>query len=152
MIHKPRVYLDTTVPSAVLDARSIDRQEETAEFWGLCRTKYEPCISQVVIDEILRTKQAKRRHELESLVADLPVLTISLASLELARNYVERGIFPERYMDDARHLAIAVSHGIPIIASWNFRHLVKLKTQHLVSAINVELGLGNIEIVTPAQL
>ena len=41
----PRVYLDTTVPSAYLDPRSADRRRLTANFWNIRLTEFEPIIS-----------------------------------------------------------------------------------------------------------
>jgi hypothetical protein len=36
--------------------------------------------------------------------------------------------------------------------SWNFEHIVKLKTKREINAINVLLGYNQIEIIEPAML
>ena len=144
-----RVY--PTVPSALLDDRSAERQAETSEFWQRAPSEYELCISALVLDEISRARQP-RRDRLEDLVSGHFLLPVTHGAVRLAQTYVQRDIIPARYADDALHLAIATVHAVPILASWNFRHLVKLKTQHLVTQTNAELGFLNIDIVTPAQL
>ena len=49
-------------------------------------------------------------------------------------------------------MAIAVVHQIPLLASWNFTHLVNIKTRRLVNLVNALLGHGQIEIVSPPEL
>ena len=52
---------------------------------------------------------------------------------ELAKNYIKEEIFPEKYYDVALHVAIATVNRIDYLLSWNFNHLVKVKTRKLVS-------------------
>ena len=41
---------------------------------------------------------------------------------------------------------------VPYLASWNFRHLVRVRTRREVSLINVMHGYEPIEIVAPPEL
>ena len=70
----------------------------------------------------------------------------------LAQEYVRRGVFPEIYIDDANHVAIAVTNGIGYFCSWNFTHLVKVNTRREVNAISVLKGYGPLEIFAPPEL
>lgn len=70
----------------------------------------------------------------------------------LAQEYIQRGIFPEKYVSDANHVAIAVVEGIGYLCSWNFRHLVKVKTRREVNLVNTLKGYGLIEIIAPPEL
>ena len=38
-----------------------------------------------------------------------------------------RGTIPDSFSDDALHVAIAVTQQVGLLASWNFKHLVKLQ-------------------------
>lgn len=38
------------------------------------------------------------------------------------------------------------------LLSWNFKHLVRLKTRDIVRMVNTLKGLKNLEIITPAEL
>ncbi|ABP68135.1 hypothetical protein Csac_2562 [Caldicellulosiruptor saccharolyticus DSM 8903] len=48
--------------------------------------------------------------------------------VELAEKYIAEGIIPARFSDDAIHIAAASVKECDILVSWNFRHVVKLKT------------------------
>ena len=71
---------------------------------------------------------------------------------DLANAYVERGVFPEKYIDDALHVAVASFYDISYVVSWNFEHLVKVKTRKSVNLVNILEGYREIEIVSPQEL
>ena len=64
----------------------------------------------------------------------------------LAQEYVRRGVFPEKYIDDANHVAIAVTNGIEYFCSWNFTHLVKVNTRREVN-LNAKIMLMNFGVL-----
>jgi hypothetical protein len=70
----------------------------------------------------------------------------------LADRYVEAHLIPDRYRNDAVHLAIAVVHDYDAVVSWNFEHMVKLKTRLGVNGLNKMLGYREIEIVSPEEV
>lgn len=147
-----RLYLDTTVPSAYLDARAPDRQRLTEEFWGDRLPSYEALISVLVIAEIHDTPDVDKRRRLEALVQSFDVLPSTLEAENLADEYVDRGVIRQKFRDDALHVAIAVTHQISLLTSWNFKHLVKLQVRRQINLINAILGYGQIEIVSPPEL
>jgi len=147
-----RLYLDTTVPSAYIDARAPDRQRLTKEFWLDRLTSYEPLVSALVIAEIRDTPDEDRRRRLEALVQSFDVLPITSEAEHLADEYVDRGVMRAKFRDDALHVALAVTHQIPLLASWNFKHLVKLQVRRQINLINAMLGYGQVEIVSPPEL
>lgn len=61
-------------------------------------------------------------------------------------------IFPAKYRDDALHLAIASVSGMDYLLSWNFEHLVKVKTKDMAKRVNTSKGYKNIEIISPLEL
>ncbi|MXY83895.1 MAG: type II toxin-antitoxin system VapC family toxin [Gemmatimonadetes bacterium] len=147
-----RVYLDTTVPSAYYDDRAPDRQRLTQEFWqGRC-LEMDAVISTITLLEIRNTPNEDKRQKMENLVQNLTVLNFSNEADNLAQEYVRRGIFPGKFASDANHVAIAVVHGIGYLASWNFRHLVRVNTRREVSLVNALEGYNPIEIVAPPEL
>jgi hypothetical protein len=70
----------------------------------------------------------------------------------LAREYVRRGIIPAKHIEDALHIAVASVNSIDVLVSWNFAHIVKLKTKREVNVVNVFLGYSQIELVEPSML
>ena len=109
-------------------------------------------ISALVLAEIRDTPDADRRRRLESLVESISSLPVTLEAEGLADEYVVRGAFRDRVRDDALHVAIAVTQQTGLLASWNFRHLVKLQVRREINLINAILGYGPIEIVSPPEL
>lgn len=54
--------------------------------------------------------------------------------------------------DDALHVAIATVNDIRYLLSWNFKHLVKVKTRRMVSLLNTNYEYSTIEIIAPPEL
>ena len=94
----------------------------------------------------------QNRDKMFSAIKDFIVLKISEDAEELAHIYVKQGIFPEKYFDDALHVALASVNQIGIILSWNFTHLVKLKTRRMVSIVNLTENRMPVEIASPPEL
>ncbi len=85
-------------------------------------------------------------------VSEFTVLPISNPAKELAGRYVDQGIFPEKYFDDALHVAIASINRAGILLSWNFSHLVKVKTRRMVALVNAMENHIPVEIIAPPEL
>ena len=147
---KTKIYLDTSVISALFDERTPERVAMTTDFW-LKLDDYEVFISELVLEELERTNELVRDKML-SAIKDFIVLKISKDVEELAQIYVKQGIFPEKYFDDALHVALTSVNQIGVLLSWNFTHLVKLKTRRMVSIVNLAENIMPVEIVSPPEL
>jgi hypothetical protein len=71
---------------------------------------------------------------------------------ELARAYVQAGVLTTKYIDDARHVAIATTHGIGLIVSWNFKHLANYQRESGFNRINLVYGYPSVRIISPPEL
>ena len=147
---KTKVYLDTSVISALFDERTPERLAMTSNFWSKLED-YEVFISELVLEELERTNE-QVRDKMFSVIKDFIVLKTSKEVEELAQIYVKQGIFPEKYFDDALHVALTSVNQIGILLSWNFTHLVKLKTRRMVSIVNLAENIMPVEIVSPPEL
>ena len=147
---KHKIYLDTSVISALFDERTLERLSMTSEFWSKLND-YEVFVSELVLEELSRTNEQVRDRMLFS-IKDFTVLNVSKQAEELAQIYLKQGIFPEKYFDDALHVALASVNQIGILASWNFTHLVKLKTRRMVSVVNLAENIMPVEIISPPEL
>ena len=148
---KLRIYLDTSVFSAYGDERTPERMLETREFWSRV-SDFEGSTSTLVRAEIERTPDVRRRAKMLELVGLTACMEIGDEMHELARKYVERGIFGPAMYSDALHVAIAVLTRQDILVSWNFKHLVNRRKRAQVNEVNVLLGLPTIEILAPSEL
>jgi len=148
---KLELYLDTSVISAYVDDRDPVRQETTRRFW-LELPHYAAHICPIVLDEIANTPDTARRDEMLALARSLIVLPWQEEMERLAEAYVAQGAFTPLLIQDARHVAAAVVGGIPILLSWNFRHLVNRTRRIRVNLVNSERGYEQIEIIAPPEL
>lgn len=147
-----KLYLDTSVPNGYFDAKNLNRQQITRQFW-LKLNKYQVFISDIVIDEIKATRNKGRRQDLLKLVKSFDCLSTKTDEIKtLAKEYVIRGVIPVQHIEDAAHIAVATVNSLDVLISWNFEHIVKLKTKREVNVINVLLGYDEIEIIEPAML
>jgi predicted nucleic acid-binding protein len=151
MPRRYRLYLDTSVPNAYFDEKNPYRQEITRQFWSQLK-EYDVLISDLVIREIKATGNEKLRKKLIEHVKDFELLsTESSEIMLLAERYVSEGIIPTKHIEDAVHIAVATVNLLDILVSWNFEHIVKLKTKREVNAVNVLLGYNQIEIIEPGM-
>lgn len=149
---KESLYLDTSVLSAYYDARVKERQESTIKFWKDVLPNYKVYVSEITVKELDNTKDEMLKKKLRDLIKDFNILKVNKNIRDLAEVYVDKGIFPEKYIDDALHVAIASYYEISYLISWNFEHLVKVRTRRSVKLVNSLEGLREIEIISPQEL
>lgn len=148
---KLRIYLDTSVFSAYYDDRIPERQRETQEFWkGLAQ--FEIATSELAKEELSQAPEAGQRLKFQKLLEPFALLPITPEMQELARVYVDGGVFTAVMFNDALHVAAAVLSRQDVLVSWNFRHLVNRRRRAMVNEINILKTLPTIEICAPAEV
>ena len=148
---KLKIYIDTSVISHLQADDVPEKMAKTLEFWKcLINGEYESYISELVVAEFSNCPEPKK-SQLESILMQAPLVELEVDDevTTLADRYMEEGIFPRRYRDDAIHVALASVFGCNVVVSWNFKHMVKIKTILGVNGINKIMGYSYIEIVTP---
>ncbi len=151
---RPRYYLDTSVLNFAFEADAVVYRDASLDLLEEIRSgSIEAYVSDVVIREVSRAP-AVRRAQLRQLINQLKpeILELTDSAQELAEKYIAEGIIPRRYVDDARHVAVAVVNGLDCVISWNFRHLVRPATRRRVNAVNRLLGYGEIDIASPEEV
>ena len=146
-----KVYLDTSVVSALFDEKNPERKSLTEAFFEEIR-EYEVYISELTIAEIERTPDSELRDRMEQTVSRLQVLPLPDDVELLAEEYIRYGAVPESYLEDAYHIAIAARNDVDFLLSWNFKHIVRRKTRDIVKMVNTLNRIRQIEILTPAEL
>lgn len=79
---------------------------------------------------------------------EFELATEDLESRTLFSEYMAARIVPAQYQNDLRHVAVATVARVDALVSWNFRHLVNLRTRRAVHAVNVRLGYPLRDCVT----
>ena len=148
-----RYYVETSVWNFMLHEDRLEHYTATMRFFEAAPSGGALYISEVVIDEI-EAAAPDRRVALERLIAQhVPkVLDVTGDVQVLADRYLREGLIPLKYRNDALHLAVAVVHELDVIVSWNFEHMVKLKTRQGVNGISRLLGYKEVEIVSPEEV
>ena len=147
-----RIYLDTSVPSTYFDARTPDRQMATQKFWSKALNKEELFISDMVLLEVAQTPSLEKRERMLLLLRDVPKLAQGPEVFELAEELVQANLVPDTKVEDAVHLAIAALHRVDVLVSWNFRHMVNLKTKKNLPLVLAKNGFfHHYEIISPYE-
>jgi len=149
---KESLYLDTSVPSAYYDEKAKERMEATIKFWKEVLPHYKAYVSEITVKELEDTKDEDLRRKFRKLIKDFKTLKEKKVIKDLARTYIEKEIFSEKYIDDALHVAMASYYEVSYLVSWNYEHIVKVKTRKLVNLVNRLEGFKEIEIVSSLEL
>ena len=146
-------YVDTSVWNFLLEEDRPEEQAMTEQFFQQVATLGQMAISDIVLQEIERAAAARREALFQLLARYAPEqFRLTDEAKELANRYVQAELIPARYLPDALHLAIAVVENCDVVVSWNFEHMVKLKTRLGVNGLNKMLGYREIEIVSPQEV
>lgn len=154
-----KVYIDTNVYAYAAGAGEATPQQrrDSRQLLRLARRRRIAAVtSPVTAEEIEEAPDRKLRRRAQRWLVNsrtdiLPAeWTISVEAL--AGVYRSRGAVPPAKVDDARHLAWAATCGAIVLASWNRKHLVRLKTRFLVGIIHSERRLAPIAIEFPTEV
>jgi hypothetical protein len=70
----------------------------------------------------------------------------------LAGIYLDKKIIPVKYIEDAQHIASATVNCLDFVVSYNFGHIVKLKTMIGTGFTNLREGYRQVGISTPEEV
>lgn len=134
--------------------RCAGKMEDTLSLWkDFVKGKYDIYLSQVTIEEIERCAEPKRSVLYDYLSdIDYNKLEINEEILELAQKIIDMGILRPKSFDDCQHIAAAVIGSCDCIISWNFKHIVNIKTIRGIRAITSLEGYKGIDIISPSVL
>lgn len=110
---KLKIYLDTSVYSALYDSRDLVRQKQTKEFWNNIDS-FELYYSDINLVEINGVADQKLRKKLEILLKNGNKINISSEVRQLSRLYIKEDLMPEKYESDAMHIAFTSVYFIDI--------------------------------------
>ena len=73
-------------------------------------------------------------------------------TVELAERLIDFGILKKKSFDDCQHIVAAILAVCDIITSWNFKHIVNVKTVRGVKTITTLEGYKDLLIYPPSVL
>ena len=152
---KPRIYVETSVISYLTARPSRDpvkasRQLQAKALWN-AQQRFSLMVSPAVIDEALRGSPTAAALRQRALVG-LPVLALTQEASYLAQLLLDRKALPSTALADAVHIAIATTHKIKVVASFNFKHLAGVFARAKIENTLRQLGYEPPMIATPEEI
>ena len=149
-----RIYLETTVFNFKFADDSPDKKEDTNKLFDeIGQGKYIPYTSDYVLQELLKAEEPKKTKMVDLIQQyNIAFLDANENAEILADKYVAENIIPQKYKTDGIHIAMATIHDLDIIVSYNFHHIVKLKTIIGTESINLREGYKKIGIYSPTEV
>lgn len=152
---KPRVYIETTIPSFYCEIRTEPamqaRRDWTSEWWESHKGDYELFSSIAVLEE-LHSGDHPRKDETLSLLDNVPLLHIPEVISDIIDAYLENYLMPRDAKGDALHLALASYHQCHYLLTWNCSHLANANKFEHIRHINNLLGIYVPILTTPMEL
>jgi predicted nucleic acid-binding protein len=147
-----KLYIETSVINFLFAEDSLEKMKITKEFFNNI-AKYQIYISDIVLLEIEQAPEQKRKKLMKIITKyKMKALESNEEAEKLADKYVSEGIVPNKYYNDALHIAIATKYKMDAIVSWNLTHIVKLNTKFKVREINEKLKEKDVIICTPEEI
>lgn len=153
-MEKLKVYLDTSVISHLMQEDVPEKMADTLKLWDMFKDgKYDVYLSTVTLEEVSVCPEPKRSLMYDYLEQiDYTPIEITDDMSDIAQQIIDMGILTKKSYDDCQHIAAAVIYGCDCIISWNFKHIVNIKTIRGVRAITNLKGYKPIEILNPSVL
>lgn len=149
-----KVYLDTSVVSYLYQEDAPEKMQDTLSLWKLFKQGvYEVYVSDIVFKEIDRCSEEKLNILLDYLgQIEYHEVETNSDTIELAGRFIDLGILKKKSFDDCQHIAAAILAGCDVIISWNFKHIVNVKTVKGVKVITTLEGYKDLLIYPPSVL
>ncbi|MCM1188153.1 MAG: PIN domain-containing protein [bacterium] len=153
-MEKLKVYLDTSVVSYLYQEDAPEKMQDTLVLWELFKKGiYEVYVSDIVFREIDRCNEEKLNILLDYLnQIEYNEVETDSSTIRLAEKFIDFGILKEKSFDDCQHIAAAIIAGCDVIISWNFKHIVNVKTVKGVKVITTLEGYKDLLIYPPSVL
>jgi len=153
---KPRVYIETTIPSYLTtrssnDIRAVANRNATIEWWEKRRLEFELYVSEFVIAELSQghPEAAARRM---AAIEGIPELDVTEEVRKLGKALITEGPIPEKATLDAYHIAVATVNGMDYLLTWNCTHIANAVMRPKIEDFCRAQGYEPPVICTPQEL
>lgn len=150
----PKIYLETTVFNFYFADDAPEKKMDTLKLFEEIKAgKYVPYTSDAVLDELGKATKEKFDQMVE-LISQYSMITLPIKedAKKLAAMYMNECVIPEKYPTDALHIAVATVNDLDYVVSYNFKHIVKLKTITMTESINLRENYKRIGIYSPTEV
>lgn len=151
---KHKLYLDTSIISYLYQNDVPEKEKMTNLFWKNVKSDlYEIYLSEITLRELNECSEPKKSLMKKALAEiKFNLIEINDEMKNLVSSILNLKILTEKSKDDCFHISAAMVSNCDYLLSWNFKHLVNIKTINGVRAIASLNGYSSIDIITPEFL
>lgn len=152
----PTVYVETTVIGYLTSRNSRDlivagHQQVTRDWWTEAAMRFELLVSDLVIREC-SAGDPQAAQERQLVLRELRKLAPTEAAAKLTEALLREGGVPPTEPRDAAHIALAASHGVQFLVTWNFRHIANAERRGKIERVCRTAGFEPPIICSPENL
>jgi predicted nucleic acid-binding protein len=152
---KLKIYLDTSIISHLDQTNHPDWNADTFRLLEkIEKGEYHVIISDVALMELRKCTDEGKYKKLMGFVERMnpEILDLTDEVANVADKFIQMSILKEDSLEDCRHLAFALLCDCDYLVSWNFKHIVNVKTQRGVRAISALEDKHEVKICIPTFL
>jgi hypothetical protein len=156
MSMKPKIYIETTIPSYLTAWPSRDliraaHLQLTREWWDAKRGEFDLHTSQLVLKEAGAGDPIAAADRLK-ILEGITILGTDQTAERLAAELVRLVPLPSKAAVDALHIAIAVVNQIDFLLTWNCTHIANAALRAAIDRICRSRGYRPTIITTPLEI
>ena len=152
---KPRVYLETTIPSYLTAWTSTlllrAAHQQATRVWWAQRDEFDLFVSQLVLSECQRGDATAAADRMKVLLG-IPSLDQPDVVRPLTEALLRDVPLPAKAAADAVHIATAAVHGLQYLLTWNCRHISNATLRPKIETICRAFGCEPPTICNPLEL
>jgi hypothetical protein len=153
---KPKVYLETTIPSLLTawpsrDVSIAGQQQTTRDWWERRRLHFKLHISELVLEEIGRGEPVMAAAR-QTALKECAILEALDEAQALGEAMVQAKLIPIKAAADALHIATATVHGMDFLLTWNCRHIANAAIADRLRSLCEKAGYRVPTLCTPYEL
>lgn len=134
-----KVYIETSIVSYLTarpsrDVITLARQELTREWWENRRHRFELCTADIVVGEAAEGYSEAAGHRL-AVLDEITKLATTPEAEDLADYLLREGPLPKKAAVDALHIAVATTHHVDYLLTWNLSHIANAAMRKPIEAL-----------------
>ena len=103
-------------------------------------------------NRVATSGEVRRSNATQTLASSRYVIQAPAAAAMAVGDGRRNGALPAKAADDALHIAIAATNGVPFLLTWNCRHMANAAIRPMIEAVCAGKGLRAPIICTPEEL
>jgi len=152
---KLKLYLDASAIGYLDEKSSQNDMYDMLSLWeSIKNSKYEIVLSEITLDEINANKNTEKVNALIQYLAEITydIIQIDDEANRIAGLVKSNGLLiSDKHQNDRLHIGCAIVAGCDVLVSYNFKHLVNVRTIKGVRGIASLSGYNSLDIMTPAM-